>query len=100
MMLVVIGTDYIGTYKSNYHTITTTTDPPIFRYQYTSDIILFNKVLIAFENLSIDKMRRFLKIIVNSLNTNCKPESNVRVVKYKLHMRMRLVYYYQGVDNL
>ena len=25
--LVVIGTDYIGTYKSNYHTIATTTAP-------------------------------------------------------------------------
>ena len=25
--LVVIGTDYIGSYKSNYHTITTTTSP-------------------------------------------------------------------------
>jgi hypothetical protein len=27
--LVVIGTDYIGSYKSNYHTITTTTAPDI-----------------------------------------------------------------------
>jgi hypothetical protein len=27
---VVIGTDYIGSYKSNYHTITTTTAPSIY----------------------------------------------------------------------
>ena len=28
--LVMIGTDWIGSYKSNYHTITTTTAPIIF----------------------------------------------------------------------
>ena len=30
---VVVGTDYIGSYKSNYHTITTTTAPLIFGLQ-------------------------------------------------------------------
>jgi hypothetical protein len=30
--LVVIGTDYIGSCKSNYHTIMTTTAPTIFKY--------------------------------------------------------------------
>jgi hypothetical protein len=29
-MLVVIGTDCIGSYKSNYHMITTTTSPILF----------------------------------------------------------------------
>jgi hypothetical protein len=31
-MLVVIGTDFLGSYKSNYHTITTTTLPYFVRY--------------------------------------------------------------------
>ena len=30
-MLVVIGTDGIGSYKSNYHTITTTTNPMSYK---------------------------------------------------------------------
>jgi hypothetical protein len=43
-MLVVIGTDYIGSYKSNYHTIATTTTP-LFQYVYQCNIhqLIYNK---------------------------------------------------------
>ena len=34
--------------------------------------------------------------IVNNLNTNCKLEHNVRVVKFELHIREWIDYYYQG----
>jgi hypothetical protein len=41
-MLVVIGTDCIGSCKSNYHTITNTTAPPIF---YVQTSIYFSMIL-------------------------------------------------------
>ena len=34
--------------------------------------------------------------IVNNLNTNCKLEHSVRVVKFELHTREWVDYYYQG----
>ena len=36
-MLVVIGTDCIGSYKSNYHTITNTTAPILFSLSYVDN---------------------------------------------------------------
>jgi len=42
-MLVMIGTDYIGSCKSNYHTTTTTTAPPNFVYDFLSAGIWYHR---------------------------------------------------------
>jgi hypothetical protein len=44
LTLVVIGTDCIGSYISNYHTITTTATPVCFRFSI--DYLWYNKTLI------------------------------------------------------
>jgi len=37
--LVVIDTDFIGSYKSNYHTITTMTTPTIFQLHHDNEMM-------------------------------------------------------------
>ena len=60
-MLLVIGTDCIGSYKSNYHTITTTTPPhptPLYNL-YKLNTCLFRTQNLVSRRFSLDRFHWF-----------------------------------------
>ena len=56
--LVVIGTDYIGSYKSNYHTITTMMAPEIIMFDFISHT--FSPKNKTSKNVWLIKNRKFI----------------------------------------
>jgi hypothetical protein len=72
--LVVIGTDCIGSYKSNYHTITTTTalQGYIFNPNFVNQNTFFDNIIISEKNNAL-----------NDLKTNL---AEMFIVSYGLHL--------------
>jgi hypothetical protein len=60
-----MGTDYIGSYKSNYHTITTMTVPLPLKVQYIQKISISNISKISY-GVRVIKLKLYLYVIYST----------------------------------